>query len=103
MCSKIRFADTSPTCASLSQTQMHWEVWCRGPCIAVDKVAKLKLGLSFGTVRGSRSKGWWMWGWGERAVLMRDYFPDVSHTSEKKTTQCIFTGDRGTRADLPSS
>lgn len=43
---KIRFVDNSPTCASLSQTQMHWEISCEGICIAVDEAAKLKLGLS---------------------------------------------------------
>lgn len=41
---KVRFADNIPTRASLSQTQMHWEILCRGICIAVDEVAKLKLG-----------------------------------------------------------
>lgn len=45
MCSKIRFADTSPACASLSRTQTLWEVWCRVTCIAGDEAAELKLAL----------------------------------------------------------
>lgn len=69
MCSKIRFADTSLTCASLSQTRMHWEVWWRDSCIAVDEMAQLKLGLCFGIVEGSRTKGWWTGGWGGKSCF----------------------------------
>lgn len=55
---KVRFADNSPTCASLSQTQMHLEILCGGICIAVDEVAKLKLGLCFfGSVLGPKKSG----------------------------------------------
>lgn len=65
---KIRFVDNSPTCASLSQTQMHWEISCEGICIAVDEVAKLKLAwsLNFASAQGSKTKE----GWAERGVSM---------------------------------
>lgn len=59
---KIRFADNSPPCASLSQTQMHWEILCRGICMAVDEVAK----FDFASVQGSRTKE----GWAERGISM---------------------------------
>lgn len=59
---KIRFADNSPPCAPLSQTQMHWEISCRGICMAVDEVAK----FDFASVKGSRTKE----GWAERGISM---------------------------------
>lgn len=36
---------------------MHWEISCGGICVAVDEVAKLKLGLCFfGSVKCTRTK-----------------------------------------------